>query len=89
LQAYIVCTGLVKEIVKPADNFSVPVEPNKWCWIRYHQIHVAKPLEAPDWKLNSANNRYPRTLDGKSQYGLQPTVPLPEELFCMMMEKFL
>ena len=63
---------LVKEIVKPADNFSVPVEPNKMVLDQVpSKSIVAKPLEAPDWKLNSANNRYPRTLVGKSQYGLQ------------------
>lgn len=63
---------LVKEPVKPADDFSVLVEPNKMITDQVpSRSIVVKPLEAPEWKLSSASKRYPRTLVGKSQYGLQ------------------
>jgi len=63
---------LRKDIEKPITDQSMVVDKTNYIFdYTPSKAIVFKPLEAPEWKLRAASNSYPRTLIGKSQYGLQ------------------
>jgi|GEM_PF-1835006 len=72
---------LKKEIVKPQDEISLQIDKSiPFLDAVPAQSIVKKPVEAPDWKLNSSYSKYERTLIGKSQYGLQTNASIARRM---------